>query len=488
MLFSGRTAERPHRCLTRNELFLLDGRINTASLTSPFLSKPVLRFRSTHGRWKGRQIPFAHPGPNSSETIKSLESILGSVEGPDEDDPGPIPEEAADEYPGGPDRRRVRVPAAAERRVRPLYVYVIYYCYIVVYLATAWLQATDGDLAASTLVDGLVNDHLAVASGQIPRLATAGFVCDGPLELFLVLATLATVGAEAEALLGYSLFWAVYWLAGLGGGLADAAFSELPVTAGPANAAAGIVGALAAYYVRNLGLELRIGGARAAVRRRRRQILEGLGGGGDGSRDADKSSRQQPDRDSLEDAEAEVEVLPLVPLTFSARMSPEAKGLLNVLVALVVAGQGLLDYGGASSNASWIGLIAAFWTGLILTFGAGPQYEVQYTLPEFPQDAAATAAAAASSSSTSTSNDKDKLDITKSSSSSGGHQPTSTSPPPPPAGWQKEPFSGRGSPPEDEDGLKVVDVCPPSRRRAVLGGYVGGLAALICGWLAWMDL
>ncbi len=60
-----------------------------------------------------------------------------------------------------------------------------------------------GDLAASVLVDGLVNDHLAVAGGQVPRLATSGFVCGSPLELFMVLATLLTVGAELEALLGW---------------------------------------------------------------------------------------------------------------------------------------------------------------------------------------------------------------------------------------------------------------------------------------------
>ena len=46
-------------------------------------------------------------------------------------------------------------------------MYVIYYCFICVYLAAAWLEATDGYLAASVLKDGLVNDHLAVATGQV---------------------------------------------------------------------------------------------------------------------------------------------------------------------------------------------------------------------------------------------------------------------------------------------------------------------------------
>ncbi|GFR45020.1 hypothetical protein Agub_g6331, partial [Astrephomene gubernaculifera] len=188
-------------------------------------------------------------GPNSpNETIKSLDSILGTD---DDDEEGPLPH---------PEERRRRAPLAGPKRVRPVYVYVIYYCFIVVYLATAWLQATEGDIAASHLVDGLVNDHLAVASGQVPRLATAGFVCGSPLELFMQLATLLTVGAETEALLGPGLFWAVYWLAGMSGGLADAVLSEVPVTGGPANAAAGMVGALAAFYVRNLGLEERIEG------------------------------------------------------------------------------------------------------------------------------------------------------------------------------------------------------------------------------------
>ncbi|GIM07714.1 hypothetical protein Vretimale_11790 [Volvox reticuliferus] len=356
MLLSGRIpiAERPHKIVTRTKHLILADFTSDYLIANPlFRSRPFSLPRCTSARWTSRLVVWAQKEPTSSNnTIKSLESILGSKDS--EDDVG--------WHPGGnydAPRRKRKVPEAAAKRVRPLYVYVIYYCFIVVYLATAWLQATDGDLAASILVDGLVNDHLAVASGQVPRLATAGFVCEGPLELFLQLATLLTVGAEAEALLGYSLFWAVYWLANLGGGLVDSALSELPVTYGPANAAAGMVGALVAYYTRNLGLEERIAAARRAVRRRRRQILDGVGS----SSGSDMDTGPPPGRESLEDTETEVEVLPLLSFKVNVRMSSTAKGLLNVLVALVVAGQGLLDFGDASSSASWIGLIAAFWTG-----------------------------------------------------------------------------------------------------------------------------
>ncbi|KXZ42263.1 hypothetical protein GPECTOR_172g200 [Gonium pectorale] len=336
----------------------------------------------------------------------------------------PSPPPAPAPSPKRPSRREEAGPA----RVRPLYVWVLYYCYIVVYLAAAWLRATEGDLAASDLVDGLVNDHLAVASGSVPRLATYGFVCEGPLTLFMQLATLATVGAEAEALLGYSAFWAVFWLGLLGGGLADAALSELPVTAGPANGAAGLVGALASYYVANWGLEERLAAARKAARRRRSRALSSREGEAeDGAGPLSLSAG----RDSLEEAEAEVEVLPLLSVRLEAALSERARGLLSVLTALVVAGQGLLEFGGASGAASWIGLSAAFWTGAILTYGAGPRYEP---------------AAAAG------------------------------------AGAAQDAGAERG----DADGLLVVDVCPPARRRAVLGGSTAALGAMVVGWLAWM--
>ncbi|GIL60180.1 hypothetical protein Vafri_14810 [Volvox africanus] len=476
MLLSGRVpiAERPQKSVIWAKHLRLPGFIPTYLRAAPSFHKQLFALpRRTCARWTSQRVLAQKESTSSSNTIKSLESILGSNDGEDDVDPG--------RYTGGYNDVSVRkrnVPEAAPRRVRPLYVYVIYYCFIVVYLATAWLQATDGDLAASILVDGLVNDHLAVASGQVPRLATAGFVCEGPLELFLQLATLLTVGAEAEALLGYSLFWAVYWLANLGGGLADSAFSELPVTYGPANAAAGMVGALVAYYGRNLGLEERIAAARQAVRQRRRQILDGVGSG------SMSDTPLPPGRRSLEDTETEVEVLPLLSIKISARMSSTAKGLLNVLVALVVAGQGLLDFGDASSSASWIGLIAAFWTGLLLTFGAGPQYDVQYKLPERPHDS--NGSGSGSSSSSGLLREGKDANVGGSSKATAAHG-SAASPQMHEAGRDQTPILTGEESQADDDGLTVVDVCPPSRRRAVLGGYVAGLAVLICGWLTWMD-
>lgn len=239
---------------------------------------------------------------------------------------------------------------SGQRRVRPIYVYVIYYLYICVYLAYSWLEATDGDVAAATLRDGLVNDHLAVAGGEMARLATAGFFTDGPFGLFLVLATLLTVGAEAEAMLGYGLFWAVFWLASMTGNLADAAFSELPITFGPANPAAGMVGALVAYVARNWGAEGRLEAARQSSRR----LQLGL---------------DYPQ-------EQEVEVAPF--LKFNVSLSAEARSSFSVLVAMITSAQGLLDIGDAMGSASWIGLLSSFWAGLVLSYLAGPKYEVKF--------------------------------------------------------------------------------------------------------------
>ncbi|KAG2439031.1 hypothetical protein HYH02_006559 [Chlamydomonas schloesseri] len=411
--------------------------------------------------------------------------------------------------------RMRRVPDANVRRVRPLYVYVIYYCFICVYLASAWLEATDGYLAVSVLRDGLVNDHLAVAAGQVPRLATAGFVCDSPLELFMQLATLLTVGAEAEALLGHSLFWAVYWLCNLAGSLADAVGSELPVTYGPANAAAGVVGALVAFYVRNWALEERIDSEREAARAERRAtVAASLGpssttasrdgaesdGGGTplSSRDGDgtgSSSRSAGSSSSskMEEAEAEVELLPFWSIKLSARMSATARGALNVLGSLVVASQGLLEFGDASRSASWLGLIAAFWTGGLLTFFAGPHYEVQVErLPTPAQAAAAKAAAAAAAAAAAPEGAGPSAStsaVAGTAAEGGGGSGSKAAAAAAAAMSRAVAWSAKQQPAKaDADGLRVVDICPPARRPGVLFGAVGVLAAGIGAWLAYMGV
>ncbi|KAG2432094.1 hypothetical protein HXX76_009021 [Chlamydomonas incerta] len=483
-------------------------------------------------RWALAASSDFQPSPDSSsKTIRSLDNLLGSNDSLDSLDTLDI-EEGRRLVNGESWERKTRtrvrrVPDANVRRVRPLYVYVIYYCFICVYLSSAWLEATDGYLAASVLQDGLVNDHLAVATGQVPRLATAGFVCDSPLELFMQLATLLTVGAEAEALLGHSLFWAVYWLGNLSGSLADAVGSELPVTYGPANAAAGMVGALVAFYVRNWALEERIESEREHAREARRAAVAAKLGpaattSSTGSRDgaeSDAGSLSSRDGDApgssssssstggsssrrggqLEEGEAEVEILPFWSIRLSARMSATARGALNVLGSLVVASQGLLEFGDASRSASWIGLIAAFWTGSLLTFLVGPHYEVQLQPPPTPAGASAAAAAAAaaatraagagdsslSSGSSSSRSTGDGVSEAASSGAAGGRAAAAAAA----AVSRAVSWTAKEGPVKaDADGLRVVDVCPPARRPAVLLGAVGALAAGIGGWLAYMGV
>ncbi|KAG2482685.1 hypothetical protein HYH03_018391 [Edaphochlamys debaryana] len=406
---------------------------------------------------RGAALLAAHAEDEGKRsTIQSLDDLLGTLS---EDEETAVRDD-------GPRRRRRPRPEAGPKRSKPLYVYVIYYCYICVYLSAAWLEATDGDLAASRLLDSLSNDHLAVAGGELYRLATAGYVCaGGPFELFLQLATLLTVGAELEALMGGTLFWAVYWLAGMTGALADASLSELPITCGPANAAAGMVGALVAFYGRNWGLDERLEEARAESRARRGQLLSGLlGGGGRGT--ASSRGVGEASRSSMDETETEVEVFPGFSYKFNARLTASARSGLSFLTATVVAGQGLLDVGQSSQSASWIGLLAAFWAGMFLSFGAGPRYEVRYEEPPALRGLAAAQAAAGG----------EAAEGGPSSSREGGERRAG-------GFWRPGP-----EPPPDSDGLKAVDVVPVAQQSAVVGGALGALGAGILTFLAYMDL
>lgn len=80
------------------------------------------------------------------------------------------------------------------------------------------------------------------------RLLTATLLHAGLLHLGLNCAALASVGPQAEAVLGYASFAAVYLLAGLAGSGASLVFSE-SATVGASGAIFGLLGAVLALDV-----------------------------------------------------------------------------------------------------------------------------------------------------------------------------------------------------------------------------------------------
>lgn len=76
----------------------------------------------------------------------------------------------------------------------------------------------------------------------------------GLLHLGLNCTALFFIGPEAEAVLGYRSFLALYLLSGLAGSTASLLSSDL-VTVGASGALFGLLGALVAYFIRNPKLQ-----------------------------------------------------------------------------------------------------------------------------------------------------------------------------------------------------------------------------------------
>eukprot|EP00775_Hariotina_reticulata_P010569 gene10570-10729_t len=218
-----------------------------------------------------RPINSSNQAGATSETLRSLDNILGSLDEAElQVSPAPAesPAETALVQP-------LYVPGWAwhelcEPRVVPLASNVLYYLLLVVYSSYYVIQLAEGQEVADDVLSRLVNDHTAVASGDTLRLFTCFFVADSLPQLIIALVALATVAAELESLLGYSAFWAVWCLTVLSGSVADAAFSDIPITAGPAAGVAGVAAALLAHHLHNWKIEegkafLTLGGTAVAV-------------------------------------------------------------------------------------------------------------------------------------------------------------------------------------------------------------------------------
>ncbi len=114
--------------------------------------------------------------------------------------------------------------------------------------------------ALETLVGGSTNSEVLVrlgakvnpliAQGEYWRLFSAMFLHIGIMHLAFNGYALVVIGTELERLLGWRRFLAIYILSGLFGGLASYAFSD-SLSAGASGAIFGIIGALAAFFLRH---------------------------------------------------------------------------------------------------------------------------------------------------------------------------------------------------------------------------------------------
>ena len=93
-----------------------------------------------------------------------------------------------------------------------------------------------------------------VANGEYWRLLTANFMHAGLLHLALNCLALFYIAPDAEAVFGGRRFLAIFLLTGLSGSVASYLLTDL-VTVGASGALFGLLGALAAYFVRNPGLQ-----------------------------------------------------------------------------------------------------------------------------------------------------------------------------------------------------------------------------------------
>ncbi|KAK9820107.1 hypothetical protein WJX72_006208 [[Myrmecia] bisecta] len=138
--------------------------------------------------------------------------------------------------------------------VTPRVAYVMLGLNLAVYGAGVGLALLQGGDASNDYFLALAKVNEAVVAGEYWRLLTANFLHAGLLHLGLNCLALYSLAPDAEAVLGYGTFTAVYLLSGLSGSLASFLFSDA-VTVGASGAIFGLLGALGAYFLKNRELK-----------------------------------------------------------------------------------------------------------------------------------------------------------------------------------------------------------------------------------------
>jgi rhomboid protease GluP len=148
------------------------------------------------------------------------------------------------EQPFDPQPRRVSL-------ALPLHKPVVTWVLLGLILAVFALEtAAGGSTETEVLVRLGAKVNPLIAQGEYWRLLSAMFLHIGLMHLAFNGYALAAIGTELERLLGWQRFLAIYLVSGLFGGLASYAFSD-SLSAGASGAIFGIIGALAAFFLRH---------------------------------------------------------------------------------------------------------------------------------------------------------------------------------------------------------------------------------------------
>lgn len=137
--------------------------------------------------------------------------------------------------------------------VPPRLTYVLLGANLAVYGWGVYLALTQGPDASNDYFLDLAKDNSAVLAGEYYRLLSSTFLHAGLLHLGLNCYALWALGTELESVMGYAPFAAIYMLSGLSGAVLSFMLSD-DVTVGASGAIFGLLGALAAYFVRNRGI------------------------------------------------------------------------------------------------------------------------------------------------------------------------------------------------------------------------------------------
>jgi membrane associated rhomboid family serine protease len=136
---------------------------------------------------------------------------------------------------------------------------------VVVFIVTAASGASlfSTNTGSSTIYDRFALIPVAVAHGQWYRLITAAFLHYGLFHIASNMYALWIVGPQLEAVLGRVRYVALYFLAGIGGGILSLAIG--PAFEQAAGASGAIYGLFAALYVVARHLKFQSGGIAAII-------------------------------------------------------------------------------------------------------------------------------------------------------------------------------------------------------------------------------
>ena len=134
---------------------------------------------------------------------------------------------------------------------RPRAVWVLLALNIAIFLIPTLLQLAGVKLFGYPINDVILSlgakDNQGIVDGQYYRLLTSMFLHLGIIHIGVNAYSLYAIGPETERLYGTARFLAIYFIAGLAGGVASFALSAAPGV-GASGAIFGLVGALAVFY------------------------------------------------------------------------------------------------------------------------------------------------------------------------------------------------------------------------------------------------